>query len=73
MDSKGPNFTVAETHALLEGVRCLYASIVGCLNSTKCGELTNKMTRDVWVEITQNVNAMGSGQKRTTERVKLRW
>ncbi|GAA6103007.1 uncharacterized protein LOC107710894 [Tachysurus ichikawai] len=29
MDSKGPNFTVAETHALLEGVKCHYASIVG--------------------------------------------
>jgi len=73
MDSKGPNFTVAETHALLEGVRCHYGSIVGRFSSSKGGELTNKKKNDIWVEITQNVNAMGSGQKRTTEQVKFRW
>ena len=27
--------------------------------------VTNKRKKDIWVEITQNVNAMGSGQKRT--------
>ena len=29
MDSKSPNFSAAETHALLEGVRCHYRSLVG--------------------------------------------
>ncbi|KAI5611795.1 hypothetical protein C0J50_1436 [Silurus asotus] len=29
--------------------------------------------KDICVEITQNVNAMGSGQKRTLEQVKFRW
>lgn len=66
MDSKGPNFTVAETHALLGGVRQHYASIVGLFNSTKDGEVTNKK-KTIWDEITKNVNAMGSGQKRSTE------
>jgi len=71
MDSKGPNFTLAETHALLEGVKCHYASIVG--SSVAGGMVTNKRKKDIWVEITQNVNAMGSGQKRTLEQVKFRW
>lgn len=71
MDSKGPNFTVAETHALLEGVKCHYASIVG--SSVVGGMVTNKRKKDIWVEITQNVNATGSGQKRTLEQVKFRW
>ncbi|ROJ25258.1 Spondin-1 [Anabarilius grahami] len=71
MDSKGPNFTVAETHALLEGVMCHYASIVG--SSVAGGMVTNKRKKDIWVEITQNVNTMGSGQKRTLEQVKFRW
>ncbi|GAA6083814.1 uncharacterized protein LOC107710894 [Tachysurus ichikawai] len=71
MDSKGPNFTVAETHALLEGVKCHYASIVG--SSVAGGMVSNKRKKDIWVEITQNVNAMGSGQKRTLEQVKFRW
>ncbi|KAJ8003997.1 hypothetical protein DPEC_G00154220 [Dallia pectoralis] len=73
MDSKGPNFTIAETHALLEAVRGHYASIVGRFNYTKGGEVTNKKKKDIWFEITQNVNAIGSGQKRTTEQVKFRW
>ena len=40
MDSKGPNFTVAETHALLWGVKCYYVSIVG--SSVGSGMVTNK-------------------------------
>lgn len=71
MDAKGPNFTAAETHALLEGVKCNYASIVG--NSVAGGMVTNKKKKDIWFDITQNVNAMGSGQKRTLEQVKFRW
>ncbi|GAA6093590.1 uncharacterized protein LOC107710894 [Tachysurus ichikawai] len=71
MDSKGPNFTVAETHALLEGVKCHYASIVE--SSVAGGMVTNKRKKDIWVKITQNVNAMGSGQKRSLEQVKFRW
>ena len=71
MDSKGPNFTVAETHALLEGVKRHNASIVG--SSVASGMVTNKKKKDIWVEITQNVNAMGSGQKRPLEQVKFRW
>ncbi|KAJ8403982.1 hypothetical protein AAFF_G00343320 [Aldrovandia affinis] len=31
------------------------------------------MKNDIWIEITQNVNATGSGQMRTVEQVKLRW
>jgi len=42
-------------------------------SSAKGGELTNKNKNYIWVEITQNVNAMGYGQKRTTEQVKFRW
>ena len=73
MDSKGPNFTAAETNALMEGVRCYYASIVGRFNSTKGGEVTNKKKKEIWEKITQNVNDVGFGQKRTTEQVKFRW
>ncbi|GAA6094015.1 uncharacterized protein LOC107710894 [Tachysurus ichikawai] len=36
MDSKGPNFTVAETRALLEGVKCHY-----CNKPFKKGEYTD--------------------------------
>lgn len=71
MDSKGPNFTVAETHALLEGVKHNYASIIG--SSSSGAIVTNKKKKDIWIEITQNVNAMGSGQKRTLDQVKFRW
>lgn len=46
-------------------------SIVG--SSVAGGMVTNKRKKDIWVEITQNVNAMGSGQKRTLEQVKFRW
>lgn len=70
MDSNGPDFTVVQTHALLEG-KCHYASIVG--SSVAGGMVTNKRNKDIWVEITQNVNAMGSGLKRTLEQVKFRW
>lgn len=75
MDSKRPNFTIAETHTLLEGVRSHYDSIAGSFNSAKGGgwKLTNKKKKDIWDVITQNVNAMGCGQKRTTEQVKFRW
>ena len=71
MDSRGPNFTVAETHALLEDVKCHYASIVG--SSIVGGMAMNTRKKDIWLEITQNVNAMGSGQEMTLELVKLSW
>lgn len=35
--------------------------------------MTNKKKNYVWAEITKNVNATGSGQKRTTDQVKFRW
>ena len=57
MDSKGSNFTIAETHALLEGVKGHYASIVW--SSGAGGMVTNKRNKDIWVEITQNVNENG--------------
>ena len=41
-NSKGPHFTVAETYALLEGVRGNFASMVGGFSSAKDGEVTNK-------------------------------
>uniref|UniRef100_A0A673KV62 Myb-like domain-containing protein n=1 Tax=Sinocyclocheilus rhinocerous TaxID=307959 RepID=A0A673KV62_9TELE len=69
----GPNFTVAETCALLEGVRANFASIVGGFSSAKCGEATKKGKHNIWEDITNYVNAMGSGQKRTIKQVMLRW
>jgi len=66
MDSKSPIVSAAETHALLESVRCHYWSLVGSFSSTKGGEVSIKMKKDIWAEITQHVNAMGFGQKRTT-------
>uniref|UniRef100_A0A673J8X3 Myb-like domain-containing protein n=1 Tax=Sinocyclocheilus rhinocerous TaxID=307959 RepID=A0A673J8X3_9TELE len=73
MDSKGPNFTVAETCALLEGVRANFASIVGGFSSAKGGEVTKKGKHNIWEDITNHVNAMGSGQQRTIKQVMLRW
>ncbi|KAF3856839.1 hypothetical protein F7725_017562, partial [Dissostichus mawsoni] len=61
MDKKGPNFTSAETHALLQSVRNNYDSIVGSFN-TEGG--ASKL---------DNVNATGSGHKRTVDQVRLRW
>lgn len=69
MDSKGPNVTVAETHALLEDVKYHDASIVG--RAVSGGMVADKSKKDIWVEITQNVNAMGSGQKRAKEQAKF--
>ena len=34
--------------------------------------VTNKRKKDIWIEITPNVNAVGSVQKRTLEQVKVR-
>ena len=56
-DSKGPNFGVAETCALLEGVRGNFASIVGGFSSAKGGEVTNKGKDNIWEDITNHVNA----------------
>ncbi|KAJ7996461.1 hypothetical protein DPEC_G00237310 [Dallia pectoralis] len=70
MDSRSCNFTAAETNALLEGVWCHYGTIVGSFNSAKD---TNKKKNDVWISIKENVNAIGSGQRRTTDQIKLRW
>ncbi|KAI2644830.1 Myb-related transcription factor, partner of profilin [Labeo rohita] len=73
MDSKGPNFTVAETCALLEGVRANFASIVGGFSSAKGGEVTKTVKHNIWEDITIHVNSMGSGQRRTIKQVMLRW
>ncbi|CAL8332449.1 unnamed protein product [Arctogadus glacialis] len=73
MESKGPNFTVAETYALLEGVRANFATIVGGFSSAKGGEVTKKGKDTIWEDITNRINALGSGQKRTLKQVTLRW
>ncbi|KAF3856904.1 hypothetical protein F7725_017627 [Dissostichus mawsoni] len=70
MDKKGPNFTSAETHALLQSVRNNYDSIVGSFNRE--GGAT-KVKSGIWMEVTDNVNATGSGHKRTVDQVRLRW
>ncbi|KAL7395379.1 hypothetical protein ABVT39_015518 [Epinephelus coioides] len=72
MDSRSCNFTAAETNALLEGVRCHYDTKVGSVNSAKGGD-TNKKKNDVWILITENVNATGSSQRRITDQIKFRW
>ncbi|CAL8319216.1 unnamed protein product [Arctogadus glacialis] len=73
MESKGPNFTVAETYALLEGVQANFATIVGGFSSAKGGEVTKKGKDTIWEDITNRINALGSGQKRTLKQVTLRW
>ena len=73
MDSKSQNFSAAETHALLEGVRCRYRSLVGSFSSAKGGVVSSKTKKEIWAGITQHVNAMGFGQKRTTEQLRFRW
>ncbi|XP_033962461.1 uncharacterized protein [Pseudochaenichthys georgianus] len=70
MDKKGPNFTSAETHALLQSVRNHYDSIVGIFNRE--GGST-KVKSGIWMEVTDHVNATGSGHKRTVDQVRLRW
>lgn len=71
MESKGPNFTVAETHALLECVNFHYVLIVE--SSIVDRMAMNKKKKDNWVKVTLNVNAMGPGQKMTLEQVKFRY
>lgn len=46
-----------------------------CLNRREfcCGWTAEKKGRNVWLEFPQNVNAMGSDQKRTLSQVKFRW
>ncbi|KAL3051932.1 hypothetical protein OYC64_002038 [Pagothenia borchgrevinki] len=70
MDKKGPNFTSAETHALLQSVRNNSDSIVGSFNRE--GGAT-KVKSGIWMEVTDNVNATGSGHKMTVDQVRLRW
>ena len=70
MDSKGPNFSVAETCALLEGVQGL---IIGGFSSAKGGEVTKKGKENIWKDITNHVNTTGFGQKRTIKQVMLQW
>lgn len=53
--SKGSNFTLAETHALLEGVRANYANIMAKLSTS----VTAKMKHNIWTDITKSVNATG--------------
>ena len=64
---------MAETCALLEGVRGNFASIVGGFSSAKGGEVTEKEEDNIWEDITNHVNATGSGQKRTIKQVMLLW
>ena len=62
-----------KTHPLLEGVRSHYASIVGSFHFTKGGEMTHRKRKDIWEEITQDGNAVESGQRMTMEQVESRW
>ena len=73
MDSKGPNFSVAETCALLEGVWGNLALIVGGFSSAKGGEVSKKGKENIWEDITNHVNAAAFSQKRTIKQVTLRW
>lgn len=70
MDSRSCNFTAGEINALLEVATCYYETIVGSFNAAKGGD-TNKKKKDVWLLITEDVNAIGSGQRRTTDQIKL--
>ena len=67
---KGPNFTSAETNSLLKSVRSNYDSIIGSFHREGGAA---KVKGEIWTEITGNVNATGSGHKRTVEQVRLRW
>ena len=50
-----------------------FASIVGGLSSAKGREVTKKGKDNIREDLTNHVNAMGSGQKRTIKQVMLRW
>ncbi|KAF3837643.1 hypothetical protein F7725_009411 [Dissostichus mawsoni] len=64
MDKKGPNFTSAETHALLQSVRNNYDSIVGSFNREGgATKVVKKVKSGIWMEVTDNVNATGSGHE----------
>ena len=63
--SKGSNFTQAETYALLEGIRAHYHVMRSKLSSS----ITTRMKQKIWTDITDRVNATGSGQLRTLGQV----
>ncbi len=71
--SKGLNFTAAETHALLEGVRLNYQTLFGTFSTPGQTNVSAKIKAGVWAAISEQVNATGSGQLRTVEQVKLWW
>ena len=71
--NKGSNFTTAETTALLEGVRAHYQALFGAFSGPGQSSLSAKCKNAIWADITKQVNATGSGQRRNVEQVRLRW
>ncbi|KAL7399830.1 hypothetical protein ABVT39_002533 [Epinephelus coioides] len=71
--SKGLNFTTAETHALLDGVRTNYECLFGTFSTPDQSNVSARLKSEIWADITAQVNATGSGQFRSVEQVKLRW
>ena len=71
--NKGSNFTTAETTALLEGVRANYQALFGAFSGPGQSSLSSKLKNKIWADITKQVNATGSGQRRNMEQVRLRW
>ncbi|XP_071369838.1 uncharacterized protein [Centroberyx affinis] len=71
--SKGLNFTAAETHALLDGVRSHYSTLFGTFSTPGQTSVSAKTKGEIWAAITAQINATGSGQLRSVEQVKLRW
>ena len=71
--NKGRYFTTAETTALLEGVRTNYQALFGAFSGPGQSSLSAKLKNKIWADITKQVNATGSGQRRNMEQVRLRW
>ena len=72
-NNKGSNFITAETTALLEGVRANYQALFGAFSGPGQSSLSSKLKNEIWADITKQVNATGSGQRRNVEQVRLRW
>ena len=71
--NKGSNFTTAETTALLEVVRANYQALFGGFSGPGQSSLSSKVKNKIWADITRQINATGSGQRRSVEQVRLRW
>ena len=71
--NKGSNFTTAETTAFLEGVRANYQALFGGFSGPGQSSLSSKVKNKIWADITRQINATGSGQRRSVEQVRLRW